>query len=101
MDTFITGYIFGIISIITIGIFIWAVRRGNKLSTGTLKERTNTNNSDTGSGLEKLKDINRETAKLNKEAGDTAREGLEAIDNTNRSISEIITAAKRKRRSVD
>ena len=95
MDTFFTGFIFGIIVSVSGYIFIWTVRRGKKDSTESLKGRIDRNNSKTGSGLEKLKEINREAKRLNREAGDTAREGLEAIDNTNKSVSEIIAAASR------
>ena len=95
MDTFFTGFIFGIIVSISCYIFIWTVRRGKGNSSDSIKGRIDRNNLDTGHGLEKLKEINRETERLNREAGDTAREGLEAIDNTNKSVSEIIATASR------
>ena len=109
MDTFIIGYVLGLCTVIAAGIFIWAIRRGKADSSGTLEKRTDRNNSDIRSGFDKLREINREATELNeqsadinrrsgdlnREAKDTARKGLKAIDNTRRSVSEIIASAKR------
>ena len=101
MDTFITGYISGVISALAVYVFIQSVRRGKGSASGSLKKRTHTNNTDTRSGIEKLKDNNRESGKIIDIATGEARRGLEAIDNTEKAVSDIIKAAKRKRRKDD
>jgi len=94
-------YILGFLSASAIGIFIWVITRRNRNSPGTIQRDIDRNNLSTGSGLEKLRDINEETARLNEEAEDITTEGLSTIENTNRTISDIIASASRKRRSTD
>ncbi len=88
-------FLCGVISTLGIGIFIWAFRRGKGDSPGTLESRVDRNNLDTGSGLDKLREINEETERLIDEAENTAGRGVETIDDTNRTVSEIIAAAAR------
>lgn len=92
MDIFFTGFILGCISVIAIGIFIWSIRRGKGDSPESIKSRTDRNNISTERGLGSLKTNNIR-------AGDVTAGGLEAIDNTNRTVSEIIADAKRKRKT--
>jgi len=94
-------YILGFLSAAAIGIFIWVITRRNRNSTGTIQRDIDRNNLSTGSGLEKLRDINEETARLNEEAEDITTGGLSTIEDTNRTVSDIIATANRKRRSTD
>ena len=99
MEIFIIGYVLGCISVIAIWIFINS--RGKTGTTGTLKERVDTNNTDIRQGIDRLRDNNLESGKIIDEAKDTASEGLKTIDNTRKSVSEIIAASKRKRNTDD
>ena len=94
MDTFFTGFIFGIISSLAIYIFIQSVRRGKADTSESIKERIDRNNISTERGLGSLRTNN-------KEAGEVARRGLETIEDTNRTVSEIIAAAKREGQADD
>lgn len=95
MQTFFTGFIFGVISVIAIGIFVWTLRRGKGDSSGTLKSRVDRNNIDTGQGLDRLKGNNTESGRIIDRAGRVATGGLKSIEDTNRTVSGIIAAAKR------
>ena len=90
MDTFVTGYISGILSISAIGIFIWTIRRGKGDTTESLKGRIDRNNISTERGFGSLRTNNQATGNLLRRASDTARAGSETISNTNRTVSEII-----------
>ena len=95
-------YLLGVVSTIAVGIFIWTIRRGKAGSADSLKKRVSANNTDTGYGLNELRKLNEETAKINRrsednntEAGRTATEGLKSIEDTKRSVSDIIAASRR------
>ena len=95
MDTFFTGFIFGIIVSISGYIFLWAVRRGKKDSSDSLKARIDRNNISTERGLGILRTNNRESGRIIDEGQEIASKGLKSIKDTNRTVSEIIAAASR------
>ena len=95
MELFITGFISGIVSCLAVYIFIWTYRRGKGGTAGTLTGRVDTNNIDTGRGIEKLRANNQESGRIVDEAKGTASEGLKTIDDTKRAVSDIIKAARR------
>ena len=99
MEQIIIGYLAGVISVIAIWIFFNARGAGN--SSGTLKERVDRNNTSTREGIDQLKTNNRESGHIIDEAQKEVRRGLKALGNTDRAISEIITAARREGRSDD
>ncbi len=101
MDTFITGFISGIISILAIGIFIWTLRGRKAGSPDSLKGRIDKNNISTGHGIDELKKNNNKSGKIIDEAQDTAGSGIKSINDTEKSISKLIAAAERKRRKGD
>ncbi len=101
MDTFITGYISGIISIIAVYIFIQSIRGRKTGSSDSLKGRIDKNNISTGHGIDELKKNNNKSGRIIDEAKDTAGGGLKSIAATNRTVSKIIADAERKRRKDD
>ncbi len=101
MDTFVTGYISGIISIIAVYIFIQSVRGRKTGSSDSLEGRIDKNNTDIRSGFDRSEEeLNRARA-VNTGLGNINKEAIESIAATNRTVSEIIAAAKRKRRKGD
>ena len=93
MEIFTIGYVLGCISVIAIWIFINS--RGKTGSSGAIKKRVDTNNTDIRQGIDRLRNNNTESGKIIDEAKDTTSEGLKGIDNTRKSVSEIIAASKR------
>ena len=90
MDTFITGFISGIISSIAVYIFIQSVRRGKKDPPGSLEGRTDTNNISTERGLGSLRTNNTESGRILDGAGEVAAGGLRNIKDTKSAVSKII-----------
>ena len=95
MDTFFTGFVFGIIVSISSYIFIWFIRRGKGDTPGTLKSRVDRNNLDTGRGIDKLEKNNQESGRIIDEAKKEAGRGVKSIEDTERAVSGIIKSAIR------
>ena len=103
MDTFITGYISGIISIIAIGIFIWTVRRGKGNSTESLEGRININNTRKRSSLDRSEELIKKARSENTGLGNIGSELrennnaiIDRIEDSDTAVSRIIANAKRK-----
>jgi len=101
VQTFFIGYISGVISSLSVYIFIQSVRGRKTGITETLEKRIDRNNSDIRRSNEQLRKNNTESGKIIDGAANTAQEGLDAIKNTRGSVSDIIAAAERKRLKSD
>ena len=83
-------YILGFLSASAIGIFIWTISKGKGETLGTIKDRTDTNNTDIRSGLDGLGENNRESGRIIAGAETVAGDGLKDIKDTRRAVSDII-----------
>ena len=101
METFNIGFISGVVSVVAVGIFVWTITRGKRSSAGTLKSDIDRNNISTRQGLDRSKKELDNARRINTGLGNINRDAVEGIENTNRTVSEIIADAKRKRETDD
>jgi len=80
-------------AIIAAYIFGWSIGRGKSDTTGLVKRDINRNNISTERGLGSLRTNNKESGRIIDEAKDTAGRGSQTIKDTNRTVSEIISAS--------
>ena len=101
MQTYFIGVLSGIISTIAIWIFIWTLRRGETDTSGTLENDIDRNNISTERGLGSLETNNIESGRIIDNSKGIANKGLKSLEDTDRTISEIIANAKRNGKTDD
>ncbi len=80
-------------AVIAAYIFGWSIGRGKSDTTGLVKRDIDRNNISTERGLGSLRTNNKESGRIIDEAKDTAGRGIQTIEDTNRTVSEIIAAS--------